>query len=584
VDTLGRCVSRTPRDFSPTSIASMFSGETDWLVKRFKPEGRSNKGLFDAQAVSIALIDACGHVGPFNPNRARGPGVWSVASGGGTAKGVVVNLGIGRFFIPPGKGWAARKTIEGGDMLGGHIYVNGPEIQAPKDDAPDPDCVRAVEDVLKRIPWRDSKEVAVRILLGALCLGYVVGAAPRRPSVAIEGELGSGKSQPLSLFEALLGGLCDRFDNATYDAIRSRLDRNLGASYLILDEFENQSKARGQTKTKPEEIIDLFRYAFEHGKGRIARGGGAAYDMTAHVAGLIAAIQIPAMSAASESRTIMLRIDKSKLELTPAKVLEFEQLKARATSFGPDLFRLALDRMGDWNRVYNAYRSAAMAAGHDVRGADTNGSILAYAHLIAEPPGADLDAVAARWAGKIAPAARAAALSTAEQCWVDFLSARATAMYSGGSIPTIRQLISLARPDKHAVRDSKASEVLNGMGITFIIARKDDPERGVVAGQYYVGISTTMKGVKELFSGGPGADGGHARLLMDLPGAYRTKGWVTSLVESSYCVCVPLSRVPKVVETLDGWDEGEDVEADPPDPTKGLIPGDEYEPDDEVPF
>lgn len=585
VDTLGRCVSRTPRDFSPTAIASMFAGATGFLVDRFKPEGRSNKGLFDAQGAAIALINACGRIGPFDPNRARGPGVWSIARGGGTSKGLIINLGTGLAYIPPGGGWADRKWLAFGDMLEGHIYVNGPEVRPPSDDAADPDCVTAVKDVLDQIPWKDSSEVAVRVMLGALCLGYLVGAAPRRPSVAIEGELGSGKSQPLSIFETLLQGLADRFDNATYDAIRGRLDRNLGASYLLLDEFENQSKARGQVKTKPEEIIDLFRYAFEHGKGRIARGGGAAYDMTAHVAGLIAAIQIPAMSAASESRTILLRIDKSKLQLTPEKVLQFERLKSRAVAVGPDLFRLALDRVHDWPQVYNAYRSAAMSAGHDVRGADTYGSILAYAHLLAEDPEADLEATAAYWAGLIAPSARQSVLSTAEQCWIDFLSSPAAGTYAGGSIPTIRRLISLARPDKGMVRDIKAQEVLNDMGVTFVRPRTDDPERGARRGVWYVGISSTMKGVKRLFSDGPGADGGHARLLADLPGAYRTKHTINSLPGRSHCVCVPLSSIRDIVDASEGWEEGDEH---PPgeDPTDGFVPklDPDYEPDDEVPF
>lgn len=549
IDTLGRCYAFGVRDFTPSGLLSMFGGDPTWLQVNCKADRKGT--MFDALMASSKLIRACAVRGLFNPNMIRGPGVWPPGSAPGAAAGLVLNLGDALAFLPPGKGWADCEWHRLGSRIGSFIYVSGDATFHPASDPDTDTAIAAVRDVLQRLPWKEP-EKSVQVMLGALGLGYLCGAAPFRTIVGIEADLGSGKSQPMELFADLLGQNGKRYENVTFSKINTYLrDRN-GASCFLLDEFEEQTKERGQGKSRTEQIVELFRYTFTWGQGTIGRDGAGAFSMTAHASAIMAAIQLPNFRAADASRSVRLRLVKSKLleklREDSGQAAAFDAAKRKAEQFGPDLYRLALDRFSDFDAVFAAYRHAILVNNGETRDADTYGSILAFAHLLTESTNDKLAEKAAYWAKYFTKDAIGYGVDVApssERCWRRLLSTPLRTSWTGGSNPTPRALINAVHgteTEAHIKRNAK--ETLNELGITFMRPSKQPPPGSVIVpGKEYVAIANNMDGVKGIFDGSEWANGGHARVLVELPGAYATKHAVNSLPERDRAVCVPLDMV-----------------------------------------
>lgn len=367
-------------------IRGVFAGRSqylEWMAPRFskgtKTNPRGNVVGWEADDVAQLLVDACAWAGPYDPDRMRGRGAWA-ASGGRLA----YHAGD-RVFVDDG--W--RKP----GSHSGWIYPSRPPIAAPWTQAV-PDGrhgpFEQLTEALLTWNWR-RKEIDAHLLAGWVCMAIIAGALDWRAMVFVTAEKGSGKSTLLNFLRELFGRGLLKTGNTTGAYLYQKLGHD--CIPVVIDELEAKPAA---DPASPQKVIELIRMASSGDK--IGRGSsdGVAKEFECRSAFLCASINVPAMEGQDQSRFAILNLDTfPDPDANPPIPWD------TVGTIGRQLMRRMLDGFPRYGRTLIAFKEALIRpGGHDARGAEQFGALLAAAHIAEfddDPTAAQL----ATWAGRL---------------------------------------------------------------------------------------------------------------------------------------------------------------------------------------
>ncbi|MFK8250201.1 hypothetical protein [Ancylobacter terrae] len=224
-------------------------------------------------------------------------------------------------------------------------------------------------EMLRTWSW-ERPDVDPILILGWLVVAMLGGALDWRPSIFLVGDAGTGKSHLQRLIKAVLGGMLVQATDTTSAGIYQRIGTD--ALPVGVDELEAEADNR-----KVIAVVKLARLAASG--GLMLRGGqdNAGVEFQARSTFLFSAINAPPLPPQDLSRLGVLTLR----DLDPAKIAEPPVLKL-ADTIGPRMLRRLMDRWEAWPELFERYRKVLFKGGHDSRGQDTYGTLVAAAHLL----------------------------------------------------------------------------------------------------------------------------------------------------------------------------------------------------------
>lgn len=348
-------------------IRGVFAGRSqylEWMAPRFsKPSKASPKGRvigWEADDVAQMLVDACAWAGPYDPDLMHGRGAWRGHDG-------ALTYHAGDRVYVEGE-W--RKP----GRHGGWIYPSRPPMAAPwTKHVPDGrhGPFEQLTDTLMTWNWR-RKDIDPHLLAGWVCMAMIAGALDWRAMVFITAERGSGKSTLLNLLRELFGRGLLKTGNTTGAYLYQKLGHD--CIPVVIDELEAKPAS---DPASPQKVIELIRMASSGDK--IGRGSsdGIAKEFECRSAFVCASINVPAMQGQDQSRFAILNLDTfAKADADP---------KIPWTTIGDvgrQLMRRMLDGFPRYQRTLIAFKEALIKpGGHNARGAEQFGALLAAAHI-----------------------------------------------------------------------------------------------------------------------------------------------------------------------------------------------------------
>lgn len=413
VDALGQLAAVPPSGFGINMAQRLFAGRDlylSWAWPRFGKEG--NVTGFDMNKVRADLYAAGAKKGLWKAvEKVRGLGAWKGRDGR-------LILHCGEFLSIEGK--LARPG-----EIDGHFYPRRPAIALPSaepvehEDNPAP----ALLALLKSWNWR-RPETDPMLFLGWIGAGFLGGALPWRPSMFLIGDKAVGKSSLQAVVKAVFGDAIVSTPDTTPAGIYQRIGND--ALPIAVDELEAEADSR-----RAVAVVKLARLAASG--GLMLRGGQDhnGVEFQARSPFFFSAINPPPLAPQDLSRMAILSIGKLDTSQPPPVLRDPETI-------GPRLLRRLADGWWNFDKMYEAYRSALRLGGHDSRGQDTYGIFLTCAHLMlgedgVEEAGYPIDRYD-RWAELLEAASmpeRENARENWRACLEHLLTARVDAWRSG---------------------------------------------------------------------------------------------------------------------------------------------------------
>lgn len=327
---------------------------------------------FDDDDVRSALLLACERQGLFDPeSKMRGRGAWSVRGGG-----LVYHAGEevwlyegdpedGRFVsLPTG---VLRVDPER------HLYPRLAELPAPwtepfgRDDNP----AGPLLETYRKWNWT-RPDVDPLLMLGHNGVSYLTGALDWRSSILLLGDKGTGKSTLQNALKELYGDALLHSANTTAAGIYQELAHD--SRPVAVDELEP-----GANQRRVDDLIALMR---QSASGAFARRGSSdhqAVSFQMHSAFLFSAINNPLHDAADLSRVAVLRLKPLERDQTRPPPIDADRT-------GPMVLARLMRQWGQGGALFREtrerFKAALSAGGHDARGQDTYGTLLACAELL----------------------------------------------------------------------------------------------------------------------------------------------------------------------------------------------------------
>jgi hypothetical protein len=376
LDTIGQLRALGCREFSKMSVLSLFMGRHNYLYwgwPRFNKEGKTTS--FANDDVAATLMAACAAKGPWTPtDRVRGRGAWVGSKGD-----LIIHSGLHMWMY-------GRETATG--EHGRYVYPKRPPalVPWPQRIEHDNNPARLLLPILRRWNWQ-RPDVDPVLMLGWIASAMIGGALDWRPMVYITGDRGTGKSTLQKLIRTLFGdgeGIIST-TNTTAAGIYQLVGQD--SLPVAIDELEGSEDNR-----QAKRILELARQASSGGKG--LRGGdrGTGSEFSIRSPFLFSSINAPPLLPQDLSRFALLKLDKIDPSKPPPTQLTGEQAEILGREAGEltddeirKLGRMMLRRMVDgWQTMpamIRAYREVLRAAGHDQRGQDTFGTLLACANM-----------------------------------------------------------------------------------------------------------------------------------------------------------------------------------------------------------
>jgi hypothetical protein len=360
LDTLGQLREVSVNSMGQKYINSLFMARHLYLYWAYPRKNKDHNVVgFRAEKVVEDLMTACARKGPWNAiESTRGRGAWRDEDG-------TLILHCGNQL------YSGKQRLNLGE-LGGNVYPTRPPLTRPwaqpiakNEKGPG----LALFNLFKGWNWR-RPELDPILLIGWLGAAFLGGALDWRPSVFLVGDKATGKSTLQNILKYLLGSWLIQSADTTAAGIYQKL--KFDCLPVAVDEFEGKEDNR---RTKA--IIELARLA---ASGALMFRGGEAHSgvqFHARSAFLFSAINTPPLDPQDLSRMAMLQLKRLKADGVAPKVdsRKFEQI-------GRQLMRKLVDNWGRFETTFNAYREALALGGHDGRGQDTFGTLLACADLI----------------------------------------------------------------------------------------------------------------------------------------------------------------------------------------------------------
>lgn len=370
------------------ALRKLFADKIPWLWG-FLPKFKENTGEqtnWDAARTADSLIQACGRRGPFDPSkRLRGIGAWRGPDGE-----LILHCGD-RVF--DGTRW-----LEPG-FVGEFVYPGAPAIPKPFDPSDDEEEARrerrhfmaeldAFLTLLDSWNWSAEFEhdqetgepttfagskhrISSMLVLGWICGALVGGALDWRMMIWLTGEAATGKSTLQRLIAAVMGALLVTSSDATAAGIY----QSVGYSSIAagIDEAEadpNSPKMKG--------MVELVRQSSSG--GNILRGSNDPKKwrgFTARSSFLLSSIVIPPLFGQDLTRITILP-----LAPLPKGSVKPKIEAARWAAFGTMLRQRLLENWHRWDATLDSYASALSLIGHDGRGGEQLGGLLAMADMV----------------------------------------------------------------------------------------------------------------------------------------------------------------------------------------------------------
>lgn len=366
VDTKGQVFNTGDKALGVERIQKLFSRYENFLVWGWPSFGKGGKTItgFKAEEVRRDIFAAADKRGPWSPTElVRGRGAWLSSDG-------KLVLHCGEYL------WMDSRLEDTGEV-GEHFYVRRPAGIVPyagevgSDDNPAPMLVEALRT------WNFERgDTDVMLLLGWLGVAMMGAALDWRPSVFLVGESGTGKSELHKLLKQVAG----RGMVSTTNATEAGLYQIVGHDSLpiCIDELEGEDGI--------EQAQKIIKMARDAASGSVRIRGGADHkgvEFQARSAFLFSAINPPPIPPASLTRLAILQLNE--LKTVDGAVPQLED----ADSIGPRLLRRVADNWHDFPRIYEDYRTVLREGGHNSRGQNTFGTLLASAHLLLGDEGMD---------------------------------------------------------------------------------------------------------------------------------------------------------------------------------------------------
>lgn len=366
-------------DLGQGGIDALFAGVSGYLYWAW-PRATKNRSGVAYDVVRKCLMDACAKMalrdGVFEEeNRVRGRGAWKDSQGK-----LIMHLGdlvmIDGVEHKPG-------------IHDGMVYPGGPRMGRPASEAPDigTNHGRAVYSALKGWRWRRG-DLDARLALGWIGQSIFSGALDWRAHMVVYGPPGAGKSSLMALIGQCIGSGLVKMEEASAPFIYQKLKHD--SVPVVLDEFENDDGSM---------VTNVLRLVTRSSSGgSIGRGGqdGVPISYTIRSPFAVSAVTPPPLLPAEAQRVAM-------LGLLPHHGSEAPRLSEHAAQgFQAALKGRAIRYWPIWPQIFAAFRSALILKGHNARGADQFGTLLAGAWF-ATQDGVPQTHEVADWIGPLDP-------------------------------------------------------------------------------------------------------------------------------------------------------------------------------------
>jgi len=485
---------------SAEALRGLFAGRIDWLwgfVPKFKEQTHEQTN-WDAARTADSLIDACGKRGPFDPaSRLRGVGAWR-----GT-KGELILHGGDQVFD------GARWQKPG--FIGEHVYPGDAPLPKPFEISEDDEEARrqkrhflqeldAFLDLLDSWNWAGEFEfnpeagsyvpfngtkhrISSILLLGWICSALVGGALDWRPMIWLTGEAATGKSTLQKLIAAVMGALLVTSSDATAAGIYQSVGYSSKAAGI--DEAEadpNSQKMKG--------MVELVRQSSSG--GNILRGSNDPKKwrgFTARSSFLLSSIVIPPLFGQDLTRITILPLAPLPKGSKKPKIEA-----ARWAAFGTMLQRRILDNWERWDATLESYAIALAELGHDGRGGEQLGGLLAMADMVRhdEIQGDDIGLNCAPFDKSHQPKDE-----TTSQQFLNWLITKTVVAFRGGNQMTIGALVAgaagMVELSAEGATPHSYAAALHAHGV-FVEGLKDDA---------WVTLPNQSAGIAHLLDGSP---------------------------------------------------------------------------------
>lgn len=513
------------------SLIHLFGMDSWWLEEKFPQwsaptfEGRGKDRVmvkapeivgFDQAEASRALIEECVRRGIFDPaGRLRGRGAHALPGGG-----LLLHLGD-TLLVLRAKSKGGLREPEWADtgLFDRFVYPAASPIPRPWHQSTSLKPVTDLIALLRTWNWKRPL-LDVRLLLGAIGQGFIGGALPWRSNVWITGDKGTGKSSlngRRGIVPRLYGEALFRTGQTSSAALRQSL-RNSTVP-VMLDEIEPSADNR-----KVTEIIELARISSSGDK--VHRGGQdhQAHEFTLQSPFWFSSINIPPMEPSDRSRLgiLELRPFAANTVAPDFEAINFEDM-------GRQLQRRMIEQWPVLLETKNAFHAGLAAKGHDSRGCDQFGTLLACAHVLTDDDVPDAEEVEL-WAEMCAPFKMAEvndAMSDQEMC-LSHLMTSAAQPRGNAERQVIGSLVGEAvaralNPDQMVPHDRDWIEQL---GLKIVNAKWNAEKGKWGVERYmphespgYLAIANSHVALNEIFKGTKWQGGVYKQTLARVPGA-----------------------------------------------------------------
>lgn len=527
-------------------MRGLFGGNLSMLMSQWPSwsKGEDPKPIgWKQEDAAAAMQRACAEKGVWNAfERVRGLGAWPDPDGG-------VALHCGDRILYRGA-WCAPGEIEG------YVYPSAPRIPRPLEDLTDADQPgQELLELLATWNWLRG-DLDAYLLLGWICGAMFGGAIDWRPLAWITGDKGTGKSTVQKVIRLVMGGegAILQSTDATEASIRQFLMQSTVP--VALDELEADADNRRSLA-----VIKLARQAASGGV--VLRGGAdhTGQEFRARSAFLFSSILIPPLLDQDISRIAM-------LELRPLERGDASPIieGRRWGRVGRALRARILDQWARLAPTLDLYRQALHRAGHDARGCDQFGTLLALADLGMHQSAADAGRCE-QWASRLSAETinDQTDQSSDWQRMLNHLFGQFLDVYRGGDRHPVGRWVMAAAGLLDDPDPLKASKVLADYGMR--VRGRGEAARLMIANSH-PGLAALFQGTHWYAAGGQ--RGVWAQAVKRIPGATAT-GVLRFHGTAARGYEFNLSAVPSFFEDVTPGAQASGAFSQPDQPVEGYI-------------
>ena len=484
------------KDHSRLNIWALCGNKTWWLYQHFPRRNKDGDTTgWQPEKIAERLMQAAAERGVTDAfDKVRGAGGWL-----GQDFGLVLHCG--------------DVVISGGEehkpgVIGDHIYPAakpGPRPALSEQPAGDHGPGGRLKALFEHWNWR-RPDADPQLLLGWCVAAMASGALDWRPLVWITGDRATGKSTLQKVLKFVFDGGLIQASDASAAGIWQKAGQ--ASLPIALDEVEAKEDNR-----RTQAIVELARQAASG--GLVLRGGAdhSGAEFVARSCFLFSSINVLSMLAQDRSRMAVLELQK--LTSNDAPKIDAEEL----AEIGAGLRRRLLDHWPRMQDLLQAWRAALEAGGHDGRGADVYGTLLACADLALSDVGPSADDVEI-WCEHLDALTLAADYDDAgdhDRCLQHLLTS-VIDPWRNGALRTIADWLSEAagrgKPDGSLGDPASAKNALETHGLK-VTSRE---------GYHFLAVATNHQGLSRIFKGTKwegqsGAPGGWNQSLQRVPRA-----------------------------------------------------------------